>query len=208
MPGLMPGLDDRLRRGRRKDEEGNLMPVHWQFSRKMKNGERVFGDEFLKRKRFGYYSSQPRTLLWTDPRAGQGLIFIATSNWEMRLKQEQTCPKTISGGGHGLWYGFIFETWVYYTDFPGQWHLIGYYPGPFHKRLRWGGGMGILLPRIDFSNRRTLPGWLLEFPLLRSPRGGEGGGAGKSVGWLQIPRSTRIGLSCGWMGEGQEPSWG
>lgn len=52
MAGLMPGLDDQLKRGRRKDEEGNSMPVHWQFSRKMKNGERVFGDEFLKGKSF------------------------------------------------------------------------------------------------------------------------------------------------------------
>lgn len=65
--------------------------------------------------------------------------------------------------------------------------------------------MGILLPRIDFPNRRTLPGGLLEFPLLRSPRGGGGREICGVITDLKVdPDRVVLRLD----GEGQEPSWG
>lgn len=56
-----------------------------------------------------------------------------------------------------------------YIQIFGYWHLIGFYPHPFHNILRFRIN-GPPVPKIEFPNIGTQKRGLLEFPLLRSPR--------------------------------------
>lgn len=78
MPGRMPALDDRLRIGRRRDEEGNLMLVDWQFSRRGKMG-RVLGNVFLYGESFS--GSILLNAIVVDEASGWARVeYIPTSN--------------------------------------------------------------------------------------------------------------------------------